>query len=326
MGSFSQYRDLTKSPIVASLGAAKDLLKDLLASLGTVRVHRLPIPHEYFVCASSPMKQERIRSPLPWMGGKFHLAKRILASFPPVGAYDLYVEPFGGAAHVLVQKPPSDHLEVFNDINDDLVNFWLNMRDHATRMQERLGSLPYARSVYYAYHKSLYDGTPMDTLERAVRWFYVLRSSFLPEVKNVPSGWSISSRKKDSSKGKSYHNVLQVFACLTKRFRSVEIENRDFAPIITQRQSPRTLLYVDPPYIGVEQYYQYSFTLDDHKRLAVLLNQTQSYVALSYYPHPLLDSLYPSSHWRRVSFHTNKHSQRTKKTHDRTQELLLMNY
>lgn len=46
-----------------------------------------------------------IYSPLLWIRGKFHLAPRILAAFPPPKNYDRYVEPFGGTAHALIQKP-----------------------------------------------------------------------------------------------------------------------------------------------------------------------------------------------------------------------------
>jgi DNA adenine methylase len=272
------------------------------------------------------MTQENIRSPITWIGGKFYLAKRILASFPPVEAYDIYVEPFGGAAHILIQKPPAHHTEIYNDINDDLVNFWMHMRDHAHAMQERLESLPYARSLYYAYHTSLYDGTSLSTLERAVRWFYVLRSSYLPEAKTAKKGWGVSSKNPGSQKVKTYFNALQLFESVKRRFRSVEIDNRNFIQVISRYQSPRTLLYVDPPYVDAEQYYKYQFTLDDHKSLAKLLNEAPGYVALSYYSHPLLNNLYPSSHWRRVEWETRKHSQRSRKTHDIAHEVLLMNY
>lgn len=272
------------------------------------------------------MSQQGIRSPITWIGGKFYLAKRILASFPPSEAYDTYVEPFGGAAHVLIQKPQAHHIEVLNDINDDLVNFWLMMRDCAPCLQQYLESLPYARSLYYAYHKSLYDGTPLNPFERAARWFYVLRSSFLPEVSTAKKGWGSSSKNKGSAKAHIYYNALQLFEAIRDRFRSVEIDNRDFAQVITRYQSPRTLLYVDPPYIDAESYYHQPFDSSDHKRLAKLLNEAPGFVALSYYPHPLLDALYPSSKWRRVEWQTKKHAQRSNKVHDTAQEILLMNY
>ena len=47
-----------------------------------------------------------IASPLAWVGGKHVAAPRILAAFPPPQNYTTYVEVFGGAAHILLQKPP----------------------------------------------------------------------------------------------------------------------------------------------------------------------------------------------------------------------------
>lgn len=104
------------------------------------------------------------------------------------------------------------------------------------------------------------------------------------------------------------------------------IDNRDFEQVFRHWNKPRTLFYVDPPYVDTEHYYEHPFTLQDHKRLATLLNSTSAYIALSYYPHPLLDELYPANKWRRVTWETPKHSQRTKVTHDIATEMLLCNY
>ncbi len=223
---------------------------------------------------------------------------------------------------MLLQKPRYHHAEVYNDNNNDLVNFWLCMRDHAEAMQARLASLPYARSLFYSYQHSLYDGMPLENIERAVRWFYVVRCSFLPVMRKSPQGWSTGPGKKAAA----YASALRLFTLITERLRLVEIDNRDFAWVIARHQSPRTLLYVDPPYLEVKDYYQSGFALADHKRLASVLNATPAYVALSYYQHPLLDELYPASRWRRIVWRVPKHSQRTRSVHDRAQEMLLMNY
>lgn len=45
------------------------------------------------------------RSPVNWIGGKHVFAPRIVAAFPPPNFYDVYVEPFGGGAHVFFAKP-----------------------------------------------------------------------------------------------------------------------------------------------------------------------------------------------------------------------------
>lgn len=271
-----------------------------------------------------------LRSPLPWVGGKYYSAPRILHAFPAPQDYDVYVELFGGAAHVLIQKPRYKHIEVYNDITNDLVNFWLHCRDRGQELEARCRSLPYARSLYYAYHRSLFDGTQLEPLERAARWFYVLRSNFSGKyLARVATGWSAGAKDEHHSAAHAYHTALDLFSLVQQRLQRVMIDNRDFAEVFNLYDRPRVLFYVDPPYIGHEQYYQTAagvFTLADHQRLAALLNSASAYVALSYYPHPLLEDLYPSNKWQRTVWRTAKHSQRTKETRARATELLLTNY
>lgn len=71
-----------------------------------------------------------LRSPLPWIGGKYYSADRIVKAFPCHTTYKTYVEVFGGAAHILLKKLPYKHLEVYNDYNRDLVNFWMQCRNN----------------------------------------------------------------------------------------------------------------------------------------------------------------------------------------------------
>src|SRR5439155_20619800 len=97
---------------------------------------------------------------------------------------------FGGAAHVFMQKKAYKHVEIYNDLNSDLVNFWMQCRDNLEAMEEACRSLPYSREIYYQYHYSLFDGTQLQPLERAVRRFYVLRSNFNGHLNPMPTGWS----------------------------------------------------------------------------------------------------------------------------------------
>ena len=265
-----------------------------------------------------------LRSPLPWIGGKYYSAPRILAAFPSSNSYDTYVELFGGAAHVLIQKPRLSHVEVYNDLDGDLVNFWMQCRDHAEALEARCRTLPYSRELYYAYHYSLLDRTDLDPLERAARWFYVLRSSFTGRIRRSPQGWSASTHY--CGDAHSYHTALDLFHAVQARFRHVLIDHRDFAEVFKQHNRPRTLIYVDPPYVDVEEYYVHPFTLADHERLAALLKSSVASVALSYYPHPLLNDLYPAANWRCVTWEVAKHSQRGAQTRERATEMLLCNY
>lgn len=272
-----------------------------------------------------------LRSPVCWIGGKHYSAQRILRAFPPPKSYDTYVELFGGAAHVLIQKPPWYHIEVYNDVNDDLVNFWQQYQDHPQELEARCRAFLYARALYYQFHCSLFNGTPLEPLERAARWFYVQRSVFAGQpAAPVAHGWNTGAKGGHRSAAHAYQTALDLFRVLAQRFRTVMIDNRDFADVFALYDEPRVLFYVDPPYLSHEQYYRQdaaTFTLADHRRLAALLNQTRAFVALSYYPDPsLLEDLYPAGKWYRITWPVAKHSQRTKTTHERATEMLLTNY
>lgn len=273
-------------------------------------------------------QRQALRSSLPWMGGKYHSAPRIVKAFPPLRNYDVYVDLFGGAAHVLLQRSQyKHHVEVYNDINSDLVNFWMQCRDHAEALEARCRSLPYSRELYYQYHASLYDGhEDLKPLERAVRWFYVLRSSFTSREGPSPNGWDNGIPDSGFSAAHSYHSALNLFAALQARFQDTLIDHRDFEPVFHSYDQSRTLFYVDPPYIDAEGYYQHPFTLEDHQRLAALLNSSLALIAVSYYPHTLLETLYPPSRWRRITWMVTKHSQRTEEQREKATEMLLCNY
>lgn len=275
---------------------------------------------------------DQLRSPLPWIGGKHYSARFIIEQFPAAEDFDVFVDVFGGGANVLLNKPVGKHLEVYNDTNDDLVNCWMHLRDHHKEMVERLSTLPFARSLYYQYHTSLFDGTELPLLERAVRWYYVLVCSFRAQVEITPSGWLNGARNAGNLHSHTYRRLPDLLAPIAERFRFVEIDNRDFEKVVRQYESQldlKTLLYCDPPYIDSEHYYKTSKDADStmfHQRLARVLNATPAMVALSYYDHPLLDELYPADKWQRDFFETTKHSQRTKATRDKAREVLLRNY
>ncbi len=274
-----------------------------------------------------------VRSPLKWIGGKYHSAPRVLAAFPPARTYTTYLEPCGGAAHVLMLKPNWGHREIYNDLNDDLCNFWLQIQSKADVLVERLQSLPYSRHLYYDYHARLFDGSEIDPVERAMMWFYVLRSTGSGWIREAPVGWNNSA-----GSAAAYRSILDIFEQVQARITATAliIDNRDVERVIEEYDSPATMHYVDPPYIGAEYYYQAGVRTHlrkrfDHQRLAEILNAVDGFVALSYYPHPDLDEWYPPARWRRLTWQQHKPSTFGTESvgDDRSTtatELLLMNY
>jgi DNA adenine methylase len=179
-----------------------------------------------------------------WIGGKSASAERIVSAFPPSHTYDTYVEMFGGAAHVLVRKPPYKHLEVYNDLNNDLMRFWMAARDQSEALQQRIDTLPYSRSLYSIYRTSLREKQPMDDLERAARWFYLLRSTFGGSP-DFSKGWGYGVRETGSKRPHALRTATALLSVVAERFRYVQVEGQDFATIIQTYQTPRTLFYAD---------------------------------------------------------------------------------
>jgi DNA adenine methylase len=274
------------------------------------------------------MGTNQLRSPLPWVGGKFYSAERIIKAFPPPAQYKAYCDVFGGAAHVLLAKPTHNHLETYNDLNKDLVNFWMQCRDQPEELRGQIDTLPYARSLYADWLESLSDGSQFSDIERAVRWFYVLRSSIGGIMGKSKGDWGYAVQDNGHLQAQYLHSSTNLFNALSKRFRSVQVEHQDFEKIISVYGRGTTLFYCDPPYIDVEHYYTGvpSFTLADHERLAQALNATPAKVALSYYPHEALDNWYPATKWRRITWTTYKHAEKTNSKRQQATEMLLCNY
>jgi DNA adenine methylase len=258
----------------------------------------------------------KVRSPLIWFGGKGKVAHQIISRMP---AHKTYVEPFGGAAHVIAQKPRIAH-EVYNDIDGDLVNFLLVARDLPDKLSAACESLPYSRELYETWKC---ESMPEDRFERAVRFFYLNRSGIAKG--NGPGTYKTGWRHSTSSSqnpAMGYQSACLLIKSFADRMKGVMIEHDDFRKIIEKYDSQDTLFYVDPPYIGREKFYAGGFTEKDHRDLAALLKEIKGKAIVSYYDDPLLLELYPN--WRRDTFESFK--QVVNGDNCYTEELLLMNF
>lgn len=87
-----------------------------------------------------------MRPILKYHGGKWRIAPWIISHMPP---HKNYVEPFCGAASVLLRKPKIA-IEVLNDLNGRVVSLFKIMRqpDLAKRLKELIFYTPYAAAEY----------------------------------------------------------------------------------------------------------------------------------------------------------------------------------
>lgn len=225
-------------------------------------------------------------------GGKFRLAPWVLQRFPP---HDVYVEPFGGAAGVLLQKPRC-YAEVYNDLDGDIVNFFRVVRDPANRAQliEACALTPYARAEF----EQAWEPTD-DAIERARRLVIRAQMGFgSAGATKGATGFRIDTRRKYGTAQHLWASFGDGLARIGERLAGVMIENRPAIEVMRQHDGPDTLHYVDPPYLhstrvmqsGKAGYYRHEMDEQQHHELLDALLRLQGKVVVSGYPSPLYDN------------------------------------
>lgn len=213
-------------------------------------------------------------SAFPYPGGKTTLVDDIVQYFPE---HRRYVEVFGGSAAVLLNKPPS-YVEIYNDLNSDIVHFFEVVRDRREELQEWLRATPYSRELHQKWARSFYQGErPEDDIERAGRWFYLRYTQYGAKIDRY-SGFKPSIKRNEA---RSLRGSAEGLDQVVERFQDVTVENQDFEQVVQRYDRENTLFYLDPPYI--ETAYNYYGTGEfDHERLAEVLNECEGYWIVSY--------------------------------------------
>ena len=174
-----------------------------------------------------------------WIGGKRILRKAILERFP-TDKVERYIEVFGGAAWVLFAKEKqAGQMEVYNDINGDLVNLFRCVKYHCGELQREFDWLLSSREQFYDYLAQA-NMRGLTDIQRAARFFYVVKLSFG------------SDQKAYTTKKRLVDNAAERLAAVKERLRGVNIERKDYADLIRVYDRKAALFYLDPPYIGTE--------------------------------------------------------------------------
>ena len=217
-------------------------------------------------------------------GGKFRLASWILQHFPE---HRVYVEPFGGAAGVLMQKPRS-FAEVYNELDGDIVNLFQVLQDAEQRDQltELLVLTPYARSEF----EQAFDETD-DPIEQARRTIIRAEMGFgSAGATKGRTGFRIDTKREYATAQHIWARFPDRIAAIGQRLAGVLIEQRPAIEVMQAHDTPDTLHFVDPPYmhgtrtIGSNRYYRHEMTDADHQQLLATLKTLQGMVVLSGYP------------------------------------------
>jgi DNA adenine methylase len=207
------------------------------------------------------------------------------------------VEPFGGFCSVLLNKPRSP-VEIYNDINKDVVNLLLCLKEHTLELISELSMMPYSRWLYEQLIGVLDEPFEVPNVERAAKWFYLNHSSFAGmKTRSSPGNWGHGA----------HHNVVvgmrdgfnNLLLCAQRLF-NVQIENRSYEYVLEHYDSPDTFFYVDPPYYETDNVFV-GLTLEQHEELRNRLAKLQGCWLLTYNEHAKIEDMYREFKIEKVS-------------------------
>lgn len=216
------------------------------------------------------MKEKKLSPFLKWPGGKQWFVNHYLEIFP--AEYNNYYEPFLGGGSVFFALRPER--AIIADINSELINLYMVMRDKPDELKELMNRHQYAHCQTYYYQ--MREGSCDTELEKAARFLYLNRTCFNGMYRvnkegkfNVPIG----------TKNNCIYDI-DLFDQYAKVLKKANIFTDDFEKTIAKAQRG-DLIFADPPYAvqknqdGFIKYNDHLFTWYDQERLFNCLKEAK---------------------------------------------------
>lgn len=240
---------------------------------------------------------------IKWPGGKRELCPKIKEMLPP--GFDpnknKYYEPFLGGGAVLLDLCPEE--AVVNDINPELINMYLQVRDSVENVINYLHALDTAedrattpKEFYYRIRDSFNKDRGKNDVAQAARFIYLNKHSFngLYRVNskgefNVPFNGKLT--------GTSFH--AEHLREVSRQIQNIEFRCGDFVDAVKDAEMG-SWIFIDSPYAPLTStsfvdYAKEGFAYEDHVRLARLYKELSNrgvYCMLTNHDTELIRDLY----------------------------------
>ena len=210
-------------------------------------------------------RSNRSNSPFRYAGGKFYARRLILDAIP---CHKIYAEPFAGGASIFFVKDRVK-INILNDLDIDLMNTLRVIRDRVEDLIKILEGIK-ATKKNHDYYKNYFE--PKDSIEQAMRWFYLNRTSYSGIMRPENCYWGYGD--KYSMRPENWPPHLRT---VSDKLQGVELTAFDFESIIDVIPDG-AFLFVDPPYYAADQqkFYNCVFDYDDHMRLSKCLKRNSN--------------------------------------------------
>ncbi len=249
------------------------------------------------------------------------MRKTIIGLIPP---HSCYVEVFGGAGWVLFGKPPSD-VEILNDIDQELINFFRIIRNRPEDFIDSFDLELVSRAEFERL--AVLDPSQIDEIQRAHRFYYLIMAGWGGELNYPRFQTSIS----DGGHGNRLIGAIETLRAriepIHKRLNTVIIENLGWQECIDRYDREGVVMYLDPPYPGNGvNYFHNMRDWKDHERLAERLTQTRCRWILSSYNSKDIHTLFRDYHFTYITSASGMNTAKDSKNRVVNQEVLITNF
>lgn len=223
----------------------------------------------------------KVRPAVSWPGGKSKLIKYIA---PLIPEHQCYCEPFAGGLAVLLSKKKSP-VEVINDLNSELINFYRCVRFHSEALELELHFILNSREEFndFRTQKGLTD------IQRAARWFFRNKNCF--GGCNLDS-FGFSRKSSGGAAMGSRFSRTEAILSLNRRLDSVCIENLDWKRCLELYDTPETFFFFDPPYTYCDATMYDSWKTEDVEDFAKTVKSLKGKWIITFNDHPSIREIF----------------------------------
>ena len=225
--------------------------------------------------------RKRKPRPMPYHGGKGRgKAEWICRLLPGVSERQLYIEPYGGMAGVMMVRQPAT-IEIYNDLNGRLVNWWRIVRDEPTEFARLVEWTPWSEELYEEAVEQV-DDESLPPIRRALA-FHILLMFGVQHGGGAISGAFYMTYHTGRAYPAYRLNTHSRIHALAQRMRYVQMSRRPAIKILKRvSRLENAVIYCDPPYPSADSSPYMHGDIDKDELTEALLAQ-RGFCAISGY-------------------------------------------
>lgn len=232
---------------------------------------------------------------ISYFGGKYPHLTWLISKFPK-GNYH-FVDIMCGSANVALNVDYP--LVTINDINCEVVNLFMVLRNHYDEFMRSVYFTPFSREELNRIITDSINNTLCTDIERARRYFVKSQLGFGAngsQNNHYGTGFEFNIHKSNYYRVDNWNIKLLRLQKIVDRLRQFQIENRSVIDLFEKVNRQGNIVYFDPPYLLSlrKSKKRYKHEVDDsfHFELSQLVRNAKCFVAISGLDSPMYRELY----------------------------------